>query len=367
MVFLMEIEKQSSTIEIKYTRARFFQRVMANLIDILVLILLTLSCFLISRSIYNSTNEYKTMMNNINTAKIESGLFMDSAYKSISEIENYLANENKVVPNDMKNVKDTVSILNDDKNYGVEAKIRGAKAVINCFFKYASNIIENETYDSMIQNRNEYFLKEDFVYIQNENKIPYFLLNERNEIIQNEECPLTQIEYYKIAYRPYIDTNLQGYLASKIPAYYQSIKKLSSTLFFIELPICAISAFIITYFIPPLIFKRGRMTIGKAIYRIGLVNSNCLNPSFKVFFLRFLMLFFLEFILSIFTFGLPILISFSMMAFSKKRQSFIDYMFNLQEISVRGTKIFYSLDEIRINDLSKYHDPVNFNVRNQDW
>lgn len=363
----MNIDKKDNQIEIKYTRASFFQRVMANLVDFIFLMIFFVSSFLLARLIYNSTSEYKTIMNNINEAKIYSGLYMDSSYTSISKLEEYLASEEKTIPQNMKNVKDTISILNDNNVYGAEAQLRGSKAVINCFFKYLKTTVDLDTYNLIIEDRNNYFLKDDFVYLESDGtKIPYFLL-EKGEIEQNEECPLKPIDYYKNAYRPYIDNNLQGYLASSVPTYSKSMKSLTQILFFVEIPVSYVLACLLTYFIPPLIFRRGRMTIGKAIYRIGLINSKCLNPSFKTFLLRFIMLFSLELVLSIFTFGLPIIISFSMMAFSKKRQSFIDYILNLDEINVRGSKIFYSLDEIRLSDLSNYHKPIDFKVRNKIW
>ena len=76
------------------------------------------------------------------------------------------------------------------------------------------------------------------------------------------------------------------------------------------------------------------------------MNKNVLSVSAKQYTLRFLIFIFLEVLLSLVTLGIPIIISFSMMVFSKKKQSFHDYMLGIEEVDVENSKIYKSYDEI---------------------
>ena len=112
---------------------------------------------------------------------------------------------------------------------------------------------------------------------------------------------------------------------------------------------------------PPLIFKRGRKTIGKILYKIGLVeDSTCLNVKTGKIIARQAIVSFGEMILSPFTFCIPIIISFTMMAFSKKKQSFPDYMLSLTEIDTTYDKIYHSKDEIILDEIHKDNSGLKF-------
>lgn len=84
-------------------------------------------------------------------------------------------------------------------------------------------------------------------------------------------------------------------------------------------------ASIILYLIIPLCMKNGE-TIGKKLFSIGLASA---KDGFKVkktqIIIRFLVFFLIEILLSIFTFGIPLIISFSMLAFNKNGYSLHDY------------------------------------------
>ena len=81
-----------------------------------------------------------------------------------------------------------------------------------------------------------------------------------------------------------------------------------------------------------------------------------------LFTLRFVIFFFLEILLSLVTFGVPLFVSFSLMAFSKKKQTFHDYMLGIEEVDVESSKIYYSKDEIFSVKESKY-DVKNFKLK----
>ena len=201
-----------------------------------------------------------------------------------------------------------------------------------------------------------------------------FVIDENNEVIENPELfesvesVSSQIytEYYKKAYQPYIDNHLQAYLVVVVPNYKSIITYQTNMLLWVN--IFAVYCFtgLIVYLLPTLILRRGRMTVGKAIYGIGLVDANCLSPSLPRSLARFAIFYFAILILSLFTFGLPIIISFSLMVFSKNKQGFPDYMLRLTEVDSRRTKIYLSFQEVELEKTTPYKKPVDFKTRNYD-
>ena len=123
---------------------------------------------------------------------------------------------------------------------------------------------------------------------------------------------------------------------------------------------------ILVYYVPTLFFVRGRRTLGKALYQIGLVDSRVLNPTVARATARFAIFYLAELCLSLATFGIPYLISFSLMVFSKRRQGFPDYMLGLTEIDMSRTKIYKTMGEAEMDKINTYKEPVDFKVPNYD-
>ena len=51
-----------------------------------------------------------------------------------------------------------------------------------------------------------------------------------------------------------------------------------------------------------------------------------------------------------------------MMAFSKNKQGFPDYILGLQEIDTSNNKIYYSYEEIELNDVERHKRPTDFRL-----
>jgi hypothetical protein len=134
----------------------------------------------------------------------------------------------------------------------------------------------------------------------------------------------------------------------------------SKMIFYLELPVSYLSSGILVYLIPPLCFRRNRYTLGKLLYHVGLVDSRFLAVKGGRFMARFCIFYFGELVLSLFTFGIPYIISFSLMAFSKHKQGFPDYLLGLYEVDLSKSMIYYSAEEIAISGLSNAKKPVDF-------
>lgn len=327
----------SNVIEIKYQKASFIRRVFANLVDILLFVLVFVCLFLATRAIVNATPDFKKVEQNLNALRLETGLYIETSKGEVKDIITY----------------------NLTMDLSASAMVYNSQKAINNFLEYAEENVSSEAYQSILKSYDDARLDEDLV---DKNGNPYYIQSE-NGIIRNPDSKASDKSYFTNFYTPFIDEVLKGYLVTSVPNYYDYTKYMSNMLFYVELPISYLLAGIIVYFVPTLIFSRGKKTFGKALYRIGLVDSRLLSPTFARGLARFCLFYFCELILSLFTFGIPFIISFSMMAFSKKRQSFIDYMLNLREVDTTNDKIFHDYDEITLDGIRKDKKPVDFKLR----
>lgn len=343
------IATSNQKINIEYYRPKFTHRVFANLVDILIFLFIFFTCFLGVREIIKNVPGYKAKADQLTQMRLDSGLY---AY------------------DDTYVLKDIVSVLNYDKGQSAKSRVTRSKKAIDTFITYAQNVSTNEWYENIVKDYRDFRLDGKMVH----NDIPLFITNESDEVVENPalidsiESVSSQIyvTYYKKAYQPFIDNRLQAYLVMAIPNYKPIIKYQTNMLLWVNIFAVYCVTGLLVYVLPVFIFRRGRMTFGKALYGIGLVNSNCLSPSLPFALLRSAIFYFAILILSLFSFGLPIIISFSLMAFSKNKQGFPDYMLRFTEVDARRTKIYLSFQEVELEKTSTYKKPVDFKTKNFD-
>ena len=340
-----EIASTSKEINISYYRPKFHQRVFANVVDILIFIFIFFTCFLGVREIITNVPAYKAKSEQLTQMRIDSGLF---AY------------------DDTNVLKDIISVLNYDKGQTAKSRVVRSKRAIDTFIAY----VPDEKREEIVKDYREYRLDSKMVH----NDIPMFVVNEEDEVVENPalvdsiESVSSQIyvTYYKKAYQPFIDNRLQAYLVISVPGYKSILTYQTNLLLWVNIFAVYCFSGLLVYILPIFIFRRGRMTFGKALYGFGLVDSKCLSPSLGFALLRFAIFYFGILTLSLFTFGLPIIISFSLMAFSKNKQGFPDYMMKFTEVDARRTKIYLSFQEVELEKTSQYKKPVDFKPKNFD-
>ena len=343
-----ETEVSTKEREIRYFRPKFHHRVFANFIDIFLLAVIFIGLFSLARVIAMNNQTYKGKVNELETIRISSGLY---------------------VRDESNEIKDIVSYINKDKSNTAGSRVKKAKAAIDTFFTYSNEVMSEENYQKVVTDYHDFRLDSKLTY---ENQ-PLFVKDENNEIIENPALVegatnLSNIYniYYKNAYSKFIDNHLQGYLVTSIPNYYDLTKYMSNVLIFGELLTSYAVSGILVYLIPTLFFRRGRKTLGKALYQIGTVDPNLLSPSFLRNLARFGIFYFAEYLLSVVTFGIPYIISFSLMVFSKNKVGFPDFMLKNNEVDNSRTKIYMSFIEIDLDKVDTTKKAVNFKVRNFD-
>lgn len=350
----MEEIERNEIVKIEYTQPKFWHRVVANFVDIFIFVLLLICMFFASRGVVQSTSSYKSMTTKMNSMQVESGLYIYSEpNKRNFDVIYFYENINKV------------SI------YGTEFEGKSADGgeptgliglmvkSINTFFDYAKENSAQEYYDKMV------------TYYDNlrlDSKLEgqsYFITDSSGKIVPNtavSDVASNRKYYYQNIYKPMIEKYCIGYFQANIPEYAAMLRTDFYYFVFAEFLVAYILAAVLTYYIPALFFKRGRMTLGKALYHIGLVDTRILSPTLKRFTLRFIIFFFMEMLLSLASFGIPFIISFSMMAFSKRRQGFPDYILRLQEIDTSKNNIYMDYVEATLkNEL--HGEAVDFKMR----
>ncbi len=328
-------------IDIEYKNPKFWHRCVANVIDFLIALVLFFVLFISCRGIVGATGTYKENMNELETAQVESGLYIDDSDWGIIDTIKYL---NRV-------------------DYGGYQRMTYAEDKLEQFFNYCDEKCSSEDAERIRLSYDEARLDPIFT---DEYGNKYFYRDDDGEIVINMTAydHVGAQGYFDDFYTYYFDEVAQGYLVVAVPNYYELTKYQSNMLIWAEIAPAFLVTGILVYYVPTLIFKRGRKTIGKLAYHIGLVDKRLLNPSWKKSLARFLIFYFVEWILSVFTFGIPLIISFSMMAFSRNKQGFPDYMLQLVEVDTLENNIYNNYDDIKVELVRKNKKPVNFRNRN---
>lgn len=308
--------------EIEYYRPKFTRKLAASFMDAFIFSLLSLLFVVISKAIGDVTPTYKQNSSELDTIKLDSGLFLED--------------------NDGL-VRDIVTIYNLDTETNSSVVEKEVVNSINNFFTYVDNNLSHELYESMIKEFDELRLDQKLIYSYEGNTYKLFIQKD-GKVVKNNEVVIPSKSYISF-YKHYIDNYALGYFHSKIDRVV-TLEKYFSYVMAIEVIVGVLVGSIINYYVFPLIFRRNRYTLGRLTYKIGLVNKDVLHVSFGQFTLRFLIIFFLEIALSFVTFGIPIIFSFTMSLVTKKKQYFHDYLLGIEEVDLQDNQVYYSKDEV---------------------
>lgn len=131
----------------------------------------------------------------------------------------------------------------------------------------------------------------------------------------------------------------------------------------IEIVLSISVGFALSFVIMPLILKRGRKTIGMYLFKISLVGGDALNVRGKTLLFRNVLLLLIGYWLTIFTFGIPWLVSLTMMTFSKTGQDFFDYMSGTYVVSTKDKDIYLDYAEY----LARTEESKKASIENRDF
>ena len=323
---------------IAYTKARFHRRTFANLIDFLVFVLVAVGLFLAARGIVSNMPFFLENETSLNTIRKNSGLYYVS--DTVSE--------------------DIVTHI-DHGDYSAYTKLLVCQEAMETFVAYIDSSVSHEQSVAIQEDYEAFLLDPKFSYTDGGISKPYFI-RDGDKVVRNPDLIgiVKNDTYYYDVYSVYIDERALGYLVTAVPEYLDYVRVESNMLFFVEIPIGWVLGGFIVYFVPALFWRRGRMTFGKWAYHIGLANRQLLSCSLPRFFARWCIFFFGELTVSLFTFGIPCIISFSLMAFSKQKQGLPDYMLGLYEVDLSQQKLYFSFEEILLEGAAESKEPTVF-------
>lgn len=188
---------------------------------------------------------------------------------------------------------------------------------------------------------------ESGLYLYNEQKLlsGYFIYEDETHTSVVKKGDVTYETVFP-TYAKFMKEDAVSYLV-KYPGYLENTRVINVSFIFLILLLPITLSVTIYEFIIPLIFRRGRKTIGKLILKLGVVDSRGLSPSFWRFLARFALFLFFEVLLSVVSFLIPLIVSISMFAFSKMNQSFHDYMTLTYVVDTSTSSIFMNEKEYK--------------------
>ena len=353
-VYRVREETQEEEMRVEYTRPKFWHRCIANFVDFFIFAIVFLLLFMGTRAAVQETPSYKRVQAQLYNIQLSSGIYREAVAASTTtdtiDIVFYIDNYKKGTP-----AGEEFDVGVDDKPLFINGMCVKA---IKIFINYCQENCSEARYQDLL------------VYYDKARLTPtidglhYFILDEENKVIPNPDVTADKGKlrsYYTYVFKPFIEKKCIPFLSANVPGYHELVRTDYRLLIFLELPIAYILAGILVYFVPPLFFRRGRKTLGKALYHIGLIDQRLLSPTVPRFLVRFLIFLFGELVLSMFTFGIPYIISFSMMAFSKKRQGFPDFMVRTLEVDTSKANIY--LDYVEAVTKNQLHGKaIDFNL-----
>ena len=338
MVNEVEQNTISGQIDIKYRRPKFAHRVLANLIDLIIFAIVFVGSFVLTRYIVAQTPHFSQTMASVDSMRIESGMYYKRKDGTIVDVVSYL--------------KSNSSMTND-------AKVKFCENRIDEFFTFEQQHLSEKKYQKICDQYDTKRLEK--TYTENSVVTHLFVTDEESNVVKNPELFVEGYKWvYRDYYQNYIDKYFQGYFTST-PIYYDAVKILSNYLIWLEVPVSYVFSIILVYYVPTLFFRRGRRTLGKALYRIGSVDMRFLSPTFARNTAKWA-LFLLEMILGIASAGVIFILSFTMMVFSKNKQAFPDYVTGIQEIDISQNKIYFTYEEIELNNVETHKKAPDFRL-----
>jgi len=307
-----EAKTAAAPMPLEYFKAPFGKRIFAFFFDFLTMALLALGFFAATRAILENSASYRSAFATYVSVSTDSGLYV---YKE--------ADDNLVQ--------------------------------ITTYYSGESYAIQNQKEEAALQKfyaMDEFFPKQEGAEIYQKQKIgdsrigagdnlTYFVTNTQNEIVAN---PAYSDEKMHAFYLDAVNNGIQYF--NNVDAYVSASKTLSLGINFVIIPSSLALAFLIFEFLIPLLFyRRGWQTFGMKIFSLSLLTSDALSPRFRVFLTRFLWMFFIELLLSMITFGVPLIVSFSMFVFRKDGQAFHDYMSGTYMVDSSEQSVYLSVAE----------------------
>lgn len=212
---------------------------------------------------------------------------------------------------------------------------------------------------------NDVFFEDDTFY-QSYQKRKSEAVNEKGELLfELISDSYVEKDFSDDVYYSFYQKEFENYASAALShnVRFADLSNLIVRISVIEIVLSMSVGFALSFVIMPLILKRGRKTIGMYLFKISLVGGDALNVRGKTLLFRNVLLFLIGYWLTIFTFGIPWLVSLTMMTFSKTGQDFFDYMSGTYVVSTKDKDIYLDYAEY----LARTEESKKASIENRDF
>ena len=212
---------------------------------------------------------------------------------------------------------------------------------------------------------NDVFFEDDTFY-QSYQKRKSEAVNEKGELLFNLiSGSYVEKDFSDDVYYSFYQKEFENYASAALShnVRFADLSNLIVRISVIEIVLSMSVGFALSFVIMPLILKRGRKTIGMYLFKISLVGGDALNVRGKTLLFRNALLLLIGYWLTIFTFGIPWLVSLTMMTFSKTGQDFFDYMSGTYVVSTKDKDIYLDYAEY----LARTEESKKASIENRDF
>lgn len=212
---------------------------------------------------------------------------------------------------------------------------------------------------------NDVFFEDDTFY-QSYQKRKSEAVNEKGELLFNLiSGSYVEKDFSDDVYYSFYQKEFENYASAALShnVRFADLSNLIVRISVIEIALSMSVGFALSFVIMPLILKRGRKTIGMYLFKISLVGGDALNVRGKTLLFRNVLLLLIGYWLTIFTFGIPWLVSLTMMTFSKTGQDFFDYMSGTYVVSTKDKDIYLDYAEY----LARTEESKKASIENRDF
>lgn len=212
---------------------------------------------------------------------------------------------------------------------------------------------------------NDVFFEDDTFY-QSYQKRKSEAVNEKGELLFNLiSGSYVEKDFSDDVYYSFYQKEFENYASAALShnVRFADLSNLIVRISVIEIVLSMSVGFALSFVIMPLILKRGRKTIGMYLFKISLVGGDALNVRGKTLLFRNVLLLLIGYWLTIFTFGIPWLVSLTMMTFSKTGQDFFDYMSGTYVVSTKDKDIYLDYAEY----LARTEESKKASIENRDF
>lgn len=295
------MESNERTDELEYDAAPLYRRWFSTILDLFLMVLFALAVYGLTSYVTNNVPSYVRLVSQRDERMEDSYLYQDGKLLS--------------------------TVLEDEDLPYSEKKDRLSESLDMFYLDFLKDgelfqSYQREKEQATDSTGSKIFVKDGDVYVE-----------------KGDYAPEVYFSFYKSV--------MEGPAASALsidPAYNEATKQIT-LVSVVELFLCFAFGYSFAFLFFPLVLRRGRKTVGMYIFKISLIGGDALNLHGKRLALRLALSFFVYYVLSVFTFGIPVLVSLTMMHLGKRHQSFLDYMTESYVVSTAKQDVYLDFAE----------------------